>query len=611
MSDYQETDMMGSLDTNFRTLVDKNRGVFTYGLNDEAYTHSRFEEPTYLGFTIEIDENSALFTSARDFLYSNTSHRDIRSRLSLYENFCKKIKMIFNSQESADETTKTEFVKQHYINSVSGLQSLTKKFVKFKEDKLVFELYEDISLFSTYLAYVYNNLIFSYDTGRVLIPENLMYFNLYIKFSEIRNMTSLKNLASNKISDIKLAQAIKKNTTCIIYKLTDCLFNFFEAVPFGDSVAQSGIDTPNPAHSIVTFDMYFKRINLMMNTPLIPESFMIDNSDSGLALKEISYIETEAPINTDNVNIPTVANNPNLIKDNPNTGLNLLSLDNPNTSLNDEYNKVHGFGNGFGNIFKNATNKGSSSFNTIGIEKNKDGKNDENGMDKYHKSIEEINKFNSDDLLDDITDFLSDINSKDATKKQEEQQNIKSSLNDFKDARDRADILERTKKNGKLKKKKKNYKDQKNNSDDNWIKKTESSWNNIRSGNQSITDFYSKGMSDLNEKVSGVFGNSIGDKVNGITNTVSNELLKTLQKYEGLLNQKKNEMLNTFLYQVKQNTKILLDYNVYTDEKDPMLDPLKDLYTNVGNTVMDELMNTLKDSTNTNLFGGTNTGGGL
>jgi hypothetical protein len=122
-----------------RTIVDPNQDVFRYGLH--KYRDSKYEDPTYLGFTIELDDNSALFTQVLPFLErrSAANWTELKSRIVIYQQFVDKIKQIFNSQESVkEEFDKTRFIKQHYINTVSGLDNLKKKFNVYREDRLKF-----------------------------------------------------------------------------------------------------------------------------------------------------------------------------------------------------------------------------------------------------------------------------------------------------------------------------------------------------------------------------------------------------------------------------------------------------------------------------------------
>lgn len=261
-----------------RLMSDANQDVFRYGLT--KYAGSEFEDPTYIGFTIEIDTESALFTQVLPFLEKHGQNRsEIAARIPVYKQFIDKVQTIFNSQESVQEDVdKSRFIKSHYINSISGLNNLTKKYNVWKEDVLTLQLYEDISLFSSYLAHLYNNLTYSYENGRELIPENLLKFNMYIKMSEIRNLTNIRKLQSNEPSEQFIANALKNNVTSIVYKLYDCQFDFMKSKPFDDEVAVNGIDGQAPADSFIEMDLYFKSVSRQIYNPLIESSIAMNDN---------------------------------------------------------------------------------------------------------------------------------------------------------------------------------------------------------------------------------------------------------------------------------------------------------------------------------------------
>lgn len=267
-----------------RTITEGNLDVFRYGLH--KYEDSVFEDPTYLGFTVELDENSALFTQVLPFLEKHSATRtEMQARIPVYKEFVNRVQMIFNSQESvASPDQRSQFIKQHYINSISGLSNLAKKFNRWREDRLDIELYEDISMTSTYLAYLYNNLVYSYENGRIIVPENLLKFNLRIKISEIRNLTSIRQLKSTDVTDQAIVNALKYNVTCIAYKLFDCEFDFVNSQPFDDTIAQAGIGQNLPSESILPMGIFFKSSSYQIYAPLIRNSISINNNKVDLGI---------------------------------------------------------------------------------------------------------------------------------------------------------------------------------------------------------------------------------------------------------------------------------------------------------------------------------------
>ena len=272
----------------YNLLTDENMSVFRYGLERYSNTSDSIEDPTFLGFTIEIDESTPLFTQARLFIEKHSQENtEIAARLPLYEEFVANVVKIFKSQDSAsDGNSKNTYIKQHYINSVSGLDLLTKKTVAHKEDKLSIELYEDLTMFTTYLSNLYNNLVYSYENQRVLIPENLLHFNLYVKISEIRNFTSLSALKNN---DYALLNALKNNVTNVTFKLWDCTFDFFGSLPIPNEIAQSGIAQSGVPPSISKLDVFYSSVSRTFYNPLIKNAIFIDTSKIDLGTIIVGY----------------------------------------------------------------------------------------------------------------------------------------------------------------------------------------------------------------------------------------------------------------------------------------------------------------------------------
>lgn len=284
-------DSLNSYSTALRLLADGNQDVFRYGLFKDV-GGSFYEDPTYLCFTVDIDKDtSALFKNAEAFLEQRgATNSELQARIPVLKEFKDKIVQIFKSQESAlDPTEKTIYTKSHYINSISGLNILSKKFVKWKEDKITLELYEDIALFSSYLANLYNNLVYSYENGRQLIPENLLHFDLHIKVSEIRNFTSIAKIVSTDPNDQSIANALKYNVTGLFYTLHDCKFDFFNSRPFEDTMTNGGIGATLPGASVLPLDIFFKSVSRQTYNPLIKSAIAMVDSKIDLGVVIVGY----------------------------------------------------------------------------------------------------------------------------------------------------------------------------------------------------------------------------------------------------------------------------------------------------------------------------------
>ena len=140
-------------------IIDKNSGIFRYGLTkannskdiSNVRNNNSFEDPTILGFTVEIDEiNSPLFNGEADAFLKKYSYIDsINTRIEILKEFKEECLKIFKSQESDYNSSTNTYIKSHYINSISNLNILTSKFIDYQKDKITIELYEDISLNTT------------------------------------------------------------------------------------------------------------------------------------------------------------------------------------------------------------------------------------------------------------------------------------------------------------------------------------------------------------------------------------------------------------------------------------------------------------------------------
>jgi hypothetical protein len=276
---------MANINT-LRSIVDGNTDIFRYGLYKYDRTNE-FDQPTMLGFTIEIDESSSpLFNELQNFFDRYAKKNvEIKARMSIYEELLTQLRMFFNSQE----TDRNEmYIKSHYINSVTGLNLLNNKFTKYGEDKLTFQLQEDIGMHVTYMTQLWKNLVYSYDTGRRIIPTNLAKFNIRIKISEIRNFTSLSRI--NKIDpaadDAEVLNALRNNVSSLIYTVWDCHFDAVESSPAPETITQAGIDAALPAYSTVGLDMYYRTASRFFRPSLIGGIPMDDGKkDLGLTGK--------------------------------------------------------------------------------------------------------------------------------------------------------------------------------------------------------------------------------------------------------------------------------------------------------------------------------------
>jgi len=273
--------------TRTQTAVDYDTQNFKYGLEYQDTNGPNatvedfrtdpmffFQDPLFPTIDIVLDtENSPLFIavgskykySLAQFLddYSNIS--SINARQKIHGEFLKTLYTLFNTE--FNQTTRN---KSYYINSVAGLGDINKRIVDFEKDKITIVLNEDVSMISSYLSFLYKNLAYSYRDQKFMIPANLLRFSMYIKVSDVRNMYWG---SSGKTSFDKSYQ---------IFHLKDCTFDFFKSKNFEDTVTVGGFGAGKPdKESSLSFDIYYKSVEIETENPLIMISFALGSENSG------------------------------------------------------------------------------------------------------------------------------------------------------------------------------------------------------------------------------------------------------------------------------------------------------------------------------------------
>lgn len=279
--------------------------------NTKISKSDNYEDPTYLIFDIQIDtDHSPLFSkfaddiSALNFMknYSD-SIPEILERLNIgitesndmLSEFQNQFLKLFQTTTPNSSDYPNNGSKQHYIESISGLDILNKKLINYPEDFITFTVSEDITMLLQYITELYNNLTYSYNTQRQLIPDNLLRFNLKIILSDFRNMKietnkilSLMNSGSNIDAFETYEDQINVYKSKMIYILHDCQLNFFESKSFGDGVTRGGFGSSKPSElSKNIFKINFKSVSKIMSPLFIDNSFIID-------LREREKLERES-----------------------------------------------------------------------------------------------------------------------------------------------------------------------------------------------------------------------------------------------------------------------------------------------------------------------------
>ena len=216
------------------------------------YPH--YDDPLFLVYDIEIDfEESPFFNGALKQYINDYSENvpEIEERKALLYYFWLVIRRIF-PRYGFDTEASDKF---HYIQSISGLDLLTKKMINYPEDFITLTLSEDVIMTIQYFNELYNTIVYSYDTQRYLMPDNLLRFDLKITLSDVRSIkrqdkTILKN--DNTIYDKAKS----------IYILHDCLFDFSNSKNVGNDLANGGFNqdvSRDPA--TLSFNVIFKSVS--------------------------------------------------------------------------------------------------------------------------------------------------------------------------------------------------------------------------------------------------------------------------------------------------------------------------------------------------------------
>jgi len=237
-----------------------------------------YDDPTFLGIDLVLNKNTPLFsnknknagTTAYSFLIDYSTYKSVLVRKKIYSNFIKVIQKIFKF-----DTKEGNFVdvKNYYINSVAGLGNLNKKIVNYGEDKITITLSEDVSMFSLYLAELYNNLVYDYKNQKYIIPDNCLKFDLKLRISDLRVFKLLSNKNGSKVDAIN-----NKLISSQIYILRDCNFDFFNSQIHDDIISIGGFGAAkNDNAATLKFDIYYKSIEREIQPLLIEDKLLINN----------------------------------------------------------------------------------------------------------------------------------------------------------------------------------------------------------------------------------------------------------------------------------------------------------------------------------------------
>lgn len=278
---------------NDRRLTNINFAQYQTTLNNQ--------DPIVFGYQLSIiSETSPLFNGAiPDFLYKYSKMTDIKTRLVTYYQFFWSFFSLFELEIVRDELRDSrvdynsnftdldkwynkiitqriysksdlnEFTNSntgnifnktpYYLKKISGLDKLIEKngfdgknnFTDYGTDMITLTLNEDTNLSAGSLIMLYKTLSWSKRSGKKMIPDNLLRFDLEITVSETRHYNRV-------IGDKTIADIPNKYT----YFLYECQF-VFDKMSHGDSIDMSNIKVLNEG---VDISFTYKYSTVKMST---------------------------------------------------------------------------------------------------------------------------------------------------------------------------------------------------------------------------------------------------------------------------------------------------------------------------------------------------------
>jgi hypothetical protein len=262
---------------------------FKYGLEKSDYQH---EDPTLLGFEIYFDDTD----TSSPFYYGNENKvmrfltlyqgiSDIAKRMDLFNEFRSEFFKLFNPLSVEEKLPYSR--KNFYISSISGMDTLVKKIIKYPEDKITITLTEDVSMRVQYLSELYNNLIYCYRNNRYMIPEHLLRFDMHIKINDIRKFKTVNpDFKKEGVSKSNNPYILQENQSVMVYILHDCNLNFFNSKNVPNDITVAGFNAAMPAISSLSFEIIFKSVSKKLEPKLRKNTLTIHNKDKQLYEKD-------------------------------------------------------------------------------------------------------------------------------------------------------------------------------------------------------------------------------------------------------------------------------------------------------------------------------------
>jgi hypothetical protein len=201
---------------------------------------TQLDDPTYLGFSIMFDTTSPLFNGAG--LGSSTSTDD-GAETSDYPTAESAVAYL----NAIGEKNRVQYLKAfitglleiqrarpYYFQTIQGLTEAWQKSFEYKvdpytgttgEEGIVIGCLEAIDLKMTALFNLYKMAVYDSMHKRIILPPNLMKFDVTIQVQEIRKFKTVRNwlqAANNQIQKDQVEKLTNQNTSQVSFRFTEC-----------------------------------------------------------------------------------------------------------------------------------------------------------------------------------------------------------------------------------------------------------------------------------------------------------------------------------------------------------------------------------------------------
>jgi hypothetical protein len=277
-------------------FADDSLNGFVKGLHS---TFGGVNDPTYLGFTLMFDwYSSPLFKGgldkAKGVPFAPTGGQfgplpqtnDYPNGSALrYLKFRNEDKRIASLQKFITHLNIVNKEMPWYWQGITGLDTVYRKHNNMAEpyrggdDSVIsIDTLESVDMKISGLMNLYRNSILDFDNRRKVIPDNGLYFNLYIYVEEIRKFNTFTSLVTQKLQDYAptyfpkgktLFEEIKKNTTRIVIELKNCTFMPEEStdvfINVGNVLPQQAIQRISIKYRDISFSTDLAWLNYTLN----------------------------------------------------------------------------------------------------------------------------------------------------------------------------------------------------------------------------------------------------------------------------------------------------------------------------------------------------------